>query len=209
MINRVINTSMVFLVFVIPLTLFLVACDTGTSNSGTSNPGTPVQTIGWEEDGDGFRQFYTNDAAFASYVFWHVQSAGYNGIAEIELKKVSGSIYTGYGIVFDYVDAENFSAFAIYLTGEYVVWRLEAGIRNFITGDNTTAITTEHNAINTIRTEVADGLTVWINGTAVYSEDDYTSPEVDDLWVGAFVGVGPSEDFPDTPVDVRYRRTQP
>jgi len=185
--------------------LFLGSCDTG---------GTPVQTIRWEQDGSGFIQFYTNDSENLSYTFWSAHELGQDlsaGPVEITVKKNSGDPSYGFGMIFDYIDEDNFGRVLITRSGAYQVARKENGTftypQNFASSN---AVRTSSGAENVIRvTDVSstDEITVTINGTEVFN--DVYGTLLGGTRVGGIAGVSDQEQFPEVPVDVRYKLNEP
>src|SRR6185369_11417378 len=84
--------------------LLLVSCGSSSSSSGSA------QTNRWQLDGNGFVQLATNDAQYYGRVFiTDFTQAGQTSMDTVTavVKKQSGSLYGGYGIIFCYRDPNN------------------------------------------------------------------------------------------------------
>src|SRR4051812_7930985 len=86
------------------LSIFLVSL---LSGCGKSSP--TYQTIRFENDGNGFNQFYTNDPQYYNHIFTYTDTDLTDPTSfEVAVKKISGSTIKVYGIVFGYQDIKNF-----------------------------------------------------------------------------------------------------
>jgi len=110
--------------------LILVSC------GSSSNPSVSIQTNRWQLDGNGFVQLATNDAQYYGRIF--VTDFLQTGQTQMDtvtavVKKQSGSLYGGYGIIFCYGDSNNYYRLLIDAAGQYSVYAKINGIDTTIT----------------------------------------------------------------------------
>jgi hypothetical protein len=194
------------------LGVIVVSCDDGNGGDGDDN--LPVKTIEWETDGNGYTQFYTNDAQY--YYHYFTASADHSGDTyEAEVKKLSGNATYGYGMLFCYDSSnpDSLSYYRLLITtrGSYQIHKRVAGTwaANPITNwTASAALNAGYNQANKLKVVKADNnFTVYINNQQV---DTFTDSDITGTKIGAYVGVGESdeESFPNTPVDVRVKVLQ-
>lgn len=182
--------------------LALTACDTGSSDL-------PVSTIEWELDGDGFTQFYTNDSQYYGYSFWSLDDNKGSTTYEIECKKLSGSQYYAYGMIFgaDNSASDKFYCVQITASGSYRVWMRNGSIRQALKSwESSDKLHTGHDTINRIKvTTSGTTYTVYLNDSQVCT---VTDSSITGTRIGFFVSIGDAteESFPNSPVDARFRQ---
>ena len=171
-----------------------------------------IKTIEWEEDKDGFLQFYTNDSQYNLYIFlFTFENPGGQNVYEIECKKVSGSEHFGYGLVFAYSDTDMYKFFRLIITtdGSYKVLRQNGDYDTSIIDWKTSPeLLIGNNKINKLKVvKAGSSYTVFINDIHV---DQFTDSFAGGNRIGFYVAIGPEEheNFPDIPVDVRFRLPQ-
>jgi hypothetical protein len=202
--------SFVCLLVAVIVVAIVVSCDM----NGDSDDNLPVQTIRWEPDGNEYYQFYTNDSQYYNYGFstWHDTGDSPPAESEIVIRKISGHEAWGYGMVFDSVEVENRTLVLLNNQGSVTIARLDNNDWNTLkewTPENS-ILPGENNRVRVTMGTASNSLTVRINGAVVYHTDDgYTSREGESIGAIAFVGDEDDEDFPNVPIDVRFRITQP
>ncbi len=196
----------ILLVYIIlPLLLFAITCEK-----------IAIETIEWESDGSGFRQFKTNDSNFYNYVFWYYIDTSYQSpmtTVESEVKKMSGCEYGGIGIIFCFQDHDNFYVFVINIIGEYAVFeRLNSNWSTLIDWTYSSSVNQGLKVFNNLKVTYDDPsntFTLYINSNLVNSftdttfSDGYSGYEcyvADESW---------DENFPDESADFRFKQIQP
>ena len=197
--------ALAVIVFVAVICFLFIACD------NDSETDLSIQTIRWQPDGNGFRQFYTNDPQYLDWYF----STSYNvsntesNVYEIEAKKISGRDNTSYGLLFG-SDSQNWYQVLITVTGGYYV-----GVR---IGENYTRLQdwslsnhlrTGYNQSNRIRvTKNGSTYTIYFNNNQISSiTDTFFNGNISIM--GFRASISQEENFPNTPVDVRFRVISP
>ena len=180
--------------------------------------------VNFTDDGSGnYLQFYTNQIGDLGGLFysWNVGSTlGLNDTLQTTVNKKSGDDGTslgvnGFGVIFRFQDLDNFMVFLINVNGRFAVWQKMAGAWNYsvIAWADASAIVSGYDSENTLKVYYyLDGLDyrydLYVNNSPV-GWVTFAS------YVGGYTGilsaVGDSsyEDFPDFPVDVRFRQTLP
>jgi hypothetical protein len=185
----------------------------------TGDTNLPVKTIYWEDTMEGFTQFYTNDSKYIGVEgrsFWKIGELDEQPMTsyEVEVQKVSGDSYTGYGIVFcaDTDDADSFYIFSIDCTGYYHVLQIVDEQLDSQTGILVPWTFSEHlikgyEKSNTVTVEYLgdNAFGFSINGHRIINVTDDTVPQFDGGKYGYICGVSKYEDFPNAPVDVRFK----
>ena len=200
-----------FFILGILVVLFFTACPTEPKDL-------PVNTIRWQSDGSGFTQFYTNDPQYYDYGFWaHFVDHSENETFEIELKRISGYNHVGYGMIFgaDNASTTRHYVFLITNTGYYYIYSRDNSTYKDITTQengnpwiyNPSLINAGNNQINKLKvTRNGNEYTAYINNTEVIKFTDATVTGGNRYGPYAGVGLAANEDFPNTPVDLRFRR---
>lgn len=175
---------------------------------GGCGGGPSYQTIRYESDGNGFRQFYTNDPQYYNFIFFYTYTnPAIPSDIEAVVKKMSGSPSHGYGIVFGFQDVHNFYEIAINTNRQYSVYKIVYDTPTAIIGWTTSPdLIQGYNQPNTIHWEKVDSthFTVTFNGGTPIS---FSDPDYEDGRYGflTFIGTSAFESFPGTPVDTRFR----
>lgn len=202
--------------------LFLTSCDSNGAGGGTVLPPS-YTTIEWETDAEGFKQFSTNDPqhhSIGSLSRYANPKIATPNIYEIEIKKLSGHRYTGYGMAFC---ASPTSRYLVLITIDGYYRKIAKYIGNTPTvlnsgtdiydednwsNDPHPSLNTGYGVLNTIKVEQSaeDTFKLYFNGDLVDTFTDTGTP-LTGKGVGGIVFVGDSTDekFPGTPVDVRMK----
>jgi hypothetical protein len=194
------------LILFLPLMLFTITCENEPA----------IETIEWEPDGAGFRQYKTNDSQYYSWSFWYWKNASYQDpmtafAVEAEAKKLSGCGGYGVDIIYCLQDSQNFYVLGISTYGSYRVGkRLNGSWFTIIDWTSSNHINTGYNVINNLKVTY-DGsttFTIYLNGFIV---DSFADSSFSGGKAGYLVSIADEdcENFPDEPVDVRYRMLQP
>jgi hypothetical protein len=184
--------------------------------SGPSTSSTSIQTIKWQLDGNGSVQFLTNDAQYYNYNFWDTYTQTYETqmtTVTATVKKLSGSLYSGYGIVFCHQDSNNYYRLLIDAAGQYSVSAIVGGTHSAII-PWTTAPSIHLNSgvgvanVISVIQQSPNNFSVNFNGTqeAIFSDANFTGGKSGFL---ASVDVQTGENFPNTPEDIRFRLSLP
>jgi hypothetical protein len=208
-----------FVLTLIGLALFLANACTQSESAP------PVATTDWRLDGHGYVQFSTNDPDYYGYVFWcyydqEDQVAPMTNAVTGIVKKMSGALNYGFGIIFCVQDIENFFWVLITAEGYYVIGESEDNVPSKIIDYTFSgAINTGLGASNTISVTYTSGMNtmaVAINGSQVntFQPNTGSSPFIQN-WTGGkagfitLIGNSTDENFPDTASDVRFKLTSP
>jgi len=180
----------------------------------------PIVTIEWQEDGNGFIQFQTNDPENASQGF-HIlySSTDYNPMTilepvEVIVNKVVGSVGGGYGIVFCAFDDQNYYKILISRAGVYKISKVIGGTDNVIREWDYPVNATIYsgldkpNKIQVARQHPAGSFTVSLNNV---QEPTFVDTTLIGGRSGFYVNVSDvsSEYFPASMVDVRFQMLSP
>jgi hypothetical protein len=129
------------------------------------------------------------------------------------VKKQSGSLYSGYGIVFCHQDSNNYYRLLIDAAGQYSIVSIVAGTHYAII-PWTTAPSVHLNSgvgvanVISVTQQSPNNFSVNFNGTqeANFSDGNFTGGKAGFF---ASVDVQTGENFPDTPEDVRFQLSSP
>ena len=174
----------------------------------------PVESIFWEVDSNGFIQFCTNDPEYYNYYFYVWYEESYQTIldeVEIEVKKVSGYEWGGYGMVFCLQDENSFYVLLIDNTGYYAIYEKNYGSWiEHIEWTYSNKLHKGYDKINTLKVDYNDFqnfFTISFNGSYVNSFSDYS---YNGGYSGCFVEIWGEEEesFPNNPVDIRFKLIQ-
>jgi hypothetical protein len=205
---------------VVIILLAVSACSKGEDSAPAA---ATVQTIAWQTDADGFLQFSTNDTARYSTSSRHTNNTIQSTMTSVEaqLKRVSGSSGTGYGIIFCYQDAGDFYRIIITETGYYRIDKKISGTTYCYSGGtwSTTSpspwpssshLNTGFGNTNDIKVvNMGSGnFYVYFNGVYETSFNDTTFTGGDSGY-DASVSDASREDFPSTPADMRFKQIDP
>ena len=201
----------------IPLLLLLSGCPPVTDPSG------PIYAVwsNWPVDTDGFDQFYTNDPQYArsgGVVFWRVTSPAETpmSVIETQMKKLSGDPLMGFGIIFC-IQSDRFLMVKIDTKGYYGISKIVGDDETVIRNWTYTDYLNKNDALNTLSVEynrVNNAFELFINTHSItsFTETSFTDP-IDAAPLGgsygSMVGVSSKDDFPSTPVDLRFKQTSP
>ncbi len=201
---------------VVMLTGFILSASGCKANEKTF----PAKTIEWVEDENGFIQFFTNDKSNLGFGFLTWSNDSYEDpmdTVEIEVKKVSGNENMGYGILFCFQNPENYYRLLITTSGWYRIsakndgeffslpWMESEYLNQGLNEINKIKITRQVNTENNVIFSVCFNE----NEAAVVDNSYFTT--FTGGYYGFYVGVGNSEDenFPQIPVDVRFKQISP
>lgn len=197
------------------LVSFIVVLSVITGCGGGKTSETPsVKTIQFENDSEGFTQFYTNDSKYFDYTFWCQLLNPSNPMSPIEFqaKKMSGSAQIGYGELFCYQDENNTYAIAIFTDGNYQISKIIGGNLTYLkelTPSN--HLRQGYNTINDIQitSDAASHIiSFYFNGVLETTVCDSSFTGGDYAFL-AGVGISQNENFPNTPVDIRFKQILP
>jgi hypothetical protein len=173
-----------------------------------------AETIEWQDDGNGWLQFSTNDPTYKdSGNFVHIQSSYQSptGIVEVRTQKVSGGDATVWGVIWNYQDANNFFLVLISADGwfrEYLKWD---GVYN--EGNNWSQwpyINQGLDAVNVIRIDGSTGR-IYINNMVNFAGSfsvpgDFPGGNAGEAGFYVLVGDDP---IWGNPVDIRFQMASP
>lgn len=190
--------------------LLLASCGSSPSSS------VALQTNRWQLDGNGFVQLATNDAQYHGRVF--ITDFPQTGQTRMDtvtavVKKQSGSLYGGYGIIFCYVDSYNYYRLLIDAAGQYSLYAKINGVDTAIipwtiaASPNLKTGVEVENMIS-VRQTTLNNFVIYFNGVQVATFNDATFSG-GTAGFAAYVNTKDNENFPDTAVDVRFKLTTP
>jgi hypothetical protein len=193
--------------------LLLISCGGQSSNDSSSS--TIVQSPTWQLDGNGFVQFVTNDPQYYQYTSWYIIGPNENLMSTVTatIKKQSGNAGTGYGIIFCYQDNNNFYSLSIETTGHYHVWaRIGGAYSELVSWTASTDLNNGfgvENEVSVVQTSLYN-FAVFFNGTQVRTFTD-TGFNFFGGRAGLYASIYDQahENFPSTPVDVRFKMSSP
>lgn len=208
------------------LSLSLGGCsDAGAGGDGGG--GTNVSTVLWEEDGKGYVQYKTNDSNTSGTLqFATVNGTTGSNSVQVETKKLSGDASGFYGMLFGHQDNDNYYVLVVDYDKTdrwYELGKYEGGTYSAIKSyQKATAINNDSADSITMRVSRTDGGDGYGNGTGDItiefksgSEASFTTEATvasDAFSLGSkgfVVEITSSENFPDTPVDVRFKMLTP
>jgi hypothetical protein len=169
-----------------------------------------TKTIWWEINDSSYIQFYTNDPEHCGYSFvtWSESTNYPMNMVEVKVKKISGSPWGGFGIVFCLQDFDNFYLLGIDVKGNYTIYKRENSYWTQIQGwTYSNSLNKGFDAINKLTIEY-DNLnarfSIYFNDTFIIAFFENSFPGGH---FGFYVDVLPKdyEDFPNTPVDVQFK----
>ena len=180
----------------------------GNGNNGNL----PVSTIEWEDDGNGFIQYFTNDPQKYGWSYWNFyMNINDQNTYEIECKKMNGAENFGYGMVFGASDSNKYYFLGINIQGSYVLLKhidKDKGYTKIKDWAYSDKLNTGYNIINNLKV-VKNGttFTIYLNGSQVHQ---FTDTEINGNGLGYHVNIGSKNDeaFLNMPVDVRFRQKE-
>ena len=191
-----------------PLLLLLCLSFSACNIPTAEIPG--VTSILWEDDSEGFLQFYTNDSHYCEHLFvvWKQPAVDPMQSIDIDVKKISGHAWGGYGIIFCVQDASNYYLLGITTTGYYSIGKLYNGTWYEIEGWLYTHLLNKgFGAVNKVHISYENSTYTF----TVKFNDDFVTSFVDTSFSGgshgSYVEVLQEEyeHFPYCPVDVRFK----
>jgi hypothetical protein len=191
-----------------------VACMLLLSCGGGSGSSPSIQSPTWQLDGSGFEQFITNDPQHYNSSHWFHYNSSYESpmsTVTATLKKQSGSPTTGYGIIFCYQDTSNFYYLSIETHGHYHVQVKVGGsystILDWSPSANLNTGYSVENIVSVVRTGPGT-FAIYFNGVleTIFGDNTFSSGYAG-FW--ASISEQTHENFPYTPVDVRFKMSSP
>lgn len=191
--------------------MLLMSCGSG---GDSSSPSASIQTSEWQLDGNGYVQFLTNDAQYYNYNFW----VSYTQTNETQMttvtatvKKQSGSLNGGYGIIFCYQDSNNFYRLLIDADGHYSVIARTGGVYSVIipwTSSQHLSSGVGVDNVISVHQLSPNNFSVNFNGTqeVLFNDANFTGGKAG---FSASVNVQANENFPNTPEDLRFKLSSP
>lgn len=197
--------------------ILLVSCPTTIKEEVIITP-TKTQTLDWQKDSESFIQFYTNESKYSGLsgnTLWNWGTVKNNPITyvETELKKISGDKNYGYGIIFCVQDTGvDYLSVVIDIEGNYQVIREVNNVTSILKKwALSTNLKKGYNVINKIKAEYKGNkkFSIYFNDVLETDVMDNISPELTGGYFGYAVGISNMENFPDVPVDVRFKQLYP
>ena len=181
------------------------------------NEGIPRETIKWEEDGNGYIQYSTNDED--KFYTWSISTylatdqADYSGTTFSFVRK-NGPLGAPYGGVFCFQDSNNYYRILINGNGKYQIVSKVSGNFTYITPDwiDSADLLTGYNQINEIeiiRNTGTSDFTININGVL---NEFYNNTDFDSGTSGFYTYILSNytgEYFPYEANDTRFKITAP
>jgi hypothetical protein len=191
------------------LSLIVLICSCGDPYSVDS------RSINFLDDGNGFRRFYADVPGYYGHGFFYYSYSSEQApmdTVETQVKKISGSSNAGYGIVFCLQNNKNYYRLLIRTDGSYYVRkRVDGSLSTVISSNVSDALNVGYDTINHIKVAYDDAtsvFTIYFNGILETSFND-TSFSSGYSGFYAMIGQVDQENFPDEPVDVRFKQIQP
>lgn len=186
-------------------------------NLGCGGSSVPIQSHIWRDDGTGtgFIQFYTNDPNEYNYNFlsWTSTPQAPMISVETQVKKISGNQNYGYGVLYCYQDSNNFYCLLITVNKYYCVYKRVDGIFSpVLDWRYSSNLYSGYDILNKIKinlsTTTPNSFTVYFNDIEDYTFIDSSFTSGDS---GFYTTSGKSneENFPNVPVDVRFKQITP
>ncbi|GHV93990.1 hypothetical protein AGMMS50293_03100 [Spirochaetia bacterium] len=187
--------------FVLMITLVIAGCAT--------TPKVPPVNTFFEQGDDGWVHYFTNDRArygFQQRKTFDNPNSDPN-VYEVDVKKISGFENMGFGLLFGAKDDNNFYVVNVYVKGIYGVRKSVGGTITNLTGSDSPLINQGFDVVNSIKVvKGGAGYDIYLNGnsTPVYTVTD-TSVTGNKIGYYVLIGASGYENFPDNPVDVRFK----
>jgi hypothetical protein len=168
----------------------------------------------WGNDSDGNARFLVDEDSFKGYGWWKPLNIR-NGVnpatdpISLTLRQAGGNSNSSYGIHFCYADSLNYYSMSIISQGYYRLFKRVAGattmIQDWTANPDLNAGIGSTNSVS-ISMPAAGTISIRFNGgTAIdFNDSSFTSGNL-----AIFAGISNDEDFPTTPLDIRYRITAP
>jgi hypothetical protein len=193
----VMKQQIAFFTFI--FSIFLSACLSTNS----------VQKIAkdWVLDNNGYIQYYTIDPVERNGgKFYFVENIQNKNIYEVEVRKISGS-RSGYGISLC-LEPENLQerySFIINIDGFFHIGKNHNGGSEKIMDDwiKSEYINTGYDTSNIIKVVREENIyTFYVNGNILFS---FTDSDIDAKFLAYGLDISADENFPDVPVDIRFK----
>jgi hypothetical protein len=190
------------LLIIIILTAIFISCE---------NDDIPIETILWEEDGQGFIQFSTNDYNYRGEPIYMNYINSENPMVEVDtiVKKISGFDKQGFGIIFCYQDSDNYYRLMITIKARYQFSKYVGGEKEIIIDwSDGIGLVEGFEVENRIRIvqETAHNFRFFFNGADNGLLADTSFDHGDS---GFLASVSVYENFPSKPEDCRYKQILP
>jgi len=193
----------------------LISCGQSGNSPIIVNNTPSIQTVNWQLDGSGFVQFLTNDSQYYNYNFWNTYTQTNESqmtTVTATVKKQSGSLSSGYGILFCYQDNNNFYRLLITTGGYYSVYVKVGGTYSAIIPWTSTPSLHLNGGVGveneiSVTQQSLNDFSIYFNGTF---ETTFSNANFSGGRAGFSVSVSPTtENFPYTPEDVRFKMSSP
>ncbi|NOX65801.1 MAG: hypothetical protein GXO85_08370 [Chlorobi bacterium] len=203
------NKKLLYFFIIVILIIISFSC---TNESGLKKT---VKTVSWEDDGNGYIQFSTNDVTKCGIEnYFHSSSDDQDPFTSATFYLIHKSGYESaeYGAIFCYNDIDNYYKILIINSGKYFVSEEYNGSStNVDTGwISTSNLKTGYDKINKINiTRDSNGkFTIYINDANTYS---FTNTDLTGGSNGFYSRTDSkeNENFPDIPDDTRFKITIP
>lgn len=196
------------LLFIMLLIIIFSSCQE-KSTTGSDNV---EYTTKWKEDGSGNIQFYCDNPKLKGFKFYKITENIYNTTTiEVELTRVSGNENKGQGIVFCFLDSNNFYSVLILNNQKYAILKKING-NYFLIREWTYCadLNPGYDVVNTILIDfdhTAHTIDISFNGQPALTQatdDSFTEGKV-----GFYAAVDSQDRLPGIPVDLRFKMNQP
>jgi len=166
----------------------------------------------YELDQNEFVRCSTNDPREYNWARWRLFENGNDeNTYEIDCKKISGASYNGYGLLFGASDTDVYKYYylTIWVDGTYSISKSTNNVDDLTDikeREESDKLHTGYNVTNTLKVVKNGGeYTVYLNDSQVY---EFTDSDISGNRLGYRVSIGSqnAELFPNTPVDVRFKR---
>jgi hypothetical protein len=174
-----------------------------------------IESINFLDDGDGFRRFYADIPGYYNRGFYHFTRESREHpmvLVQSEVKKLSGFSDVGYGVIYCLQDDGDYYRLLIKIDGTYSVTRKSGSLKEtLIDWTPSEHLAPGYGALNEIMIAYnppVSRFTIFFNDAA---ETSYVDTRLSGGYSGFYAIIGPEEleDFPDEPVDIRFRQILP
>ena len=196
-----------------------VEATNASGSSGKSSASSGTQALGTNafEPLMGLCMFATNDVANEGYYAYNsITGSSLSGTLDSTVTKWSGMTGGFVGVVFDYIDSNNYWLFFVYCTspGKYSIYQKSGGVltakQSLIANSNIATYAGDSNDLKVTYSYASPNyyLNFYINGALVQTLSS-SSAMLGSGSTGFVAGVSSSEDFPTKPVIDSFIQTQP
>ena len=174
-----------------------------------------IENINFREDGEGFLLFYADIPGYYNRGFYHFLNGSKQTpmmVVRSQVKKISGFDDVGYGIVFCMQDNGDYYRLLVKTDGAYSVTRKSGELKTpLIDWTSSEYLSQGYDVMNEIMVMydyTRQRFTVFFNEVA---ETSYVDTFFSGGYSGFYAIIGPEEmeQFPDEPVDIRFRQILP